>query len=201
MHPISHLLIGWALANTAGLEKRDRMLVTVAGVVPDLDGLGVIADILTEKARHPLYLYDTYHHVLMHNLGFGLLLALLALSLGRRRICAGGLVILSFHLHLLGDLVGSRGPDGYQWPIPYLWPFSEAWQLAWSHQWGLKAWPNVSITVVLLALTLYWAWKRGRSPLELVSGKGDAALVRTLRHRFGDPSRSLHPSMQPGDLP
>ncbi len=27
------------------------------------------------------------------------------------------LVLFSFHLHLLGDLVGARGPDGDQWPI------------------------------------------------------------------------------------
>jgi hypothetical protein len=195
MHPVSHLLIGWVLANGAGLDKRDRMLVTVAGVVPDLDGLGVIGDLLTDGTRHPLYLYDTYHHVLMHNLGFGLLLTLLAALLARRKLTATGLVILSFHLHLLGDIVGSRGPDGYQWPIPYLLPFSDTWQLTWSHQWGLKAWPNVSISLVLLAITLYWTWKRGRSPLEMLSTKGDAALVQTLRVRFGDPGKTNHPGL------
>ena len=49
MHPITHLLVGWTLANAAGLGKRDRMLVTVAGVIPDIDGLGVLADVLTER--------------------------------------------------------------------------------------------------------------------------------------------------------
>jgi hypothetical protein len=99
------------------------------------------------------------------------------------------LVLLSFHLHLFGDLVGSRGPDGYQWPIPYLEPFSGAWQLAWSHQWGLKAWPNVTLTIGLLALTLYWSWRRGRSPVEILSTRADASLARTLRARFGEPLR------------
>lgn len=28
-------------------------------------------------------------------------------------------------------MLGSRGPDGYQWPIPYLSPFSSAVQLSW----------------------------------------------------------------------
>ncbi len=189
MHPVTHLLIGWTLANSTRLNKRDRLLVTVTGFVPDLDGLGVFADILTEKTSHPLYLYDTYHHVLMHNLAFGFFLAILAAVLAERRIASSMLAFLSFHLHLLGDIVGSRGPDGYQWPIPYLMPFSNAWQLAWSGQWGLKAWPNVTLTLLLMALTLYWTWKRGRSPIELVSSKGDSALVRTLRARFGEPKQ------------
>ena len=190
MHPVSHLLVGWVLANSAGLGRRDRVLVTVAGVIPDLDGLGVIGDILTERSGHPLDLYGTYHHVLMHNLGCGFLLALLALLAAKRKSATAALVLLSFHLHLLGDIVGSRGPDGYQWPIPYLLPFSDAWQLTWSHQWALKAWSNVSITLVLLAITLHWTWKRGRSPLELISIRGDEALVRTLRERFGSPEAS-----------
>ena len=189
MHPVTHLLVGWILAESAHLGKRDRALVTLAGCVPDLDGLGVFADLLTEHSNHPLYLYDAYHHVLLHNAATGLLLGILALSLGRRRVATALLVLLSFHLHLFGDLVGSRGPDGYQWPIPYLEPFSGAWQLAWSHQWGLKAWPNVTLTIGLLALTLYWSWRRGRSPVEILSTRADASLARTLRARFGEPLR------------
>jgi len=194
MHPITHLLVGWTLANAAGLGKRDRMLVTVAGVIPDIDGLGVLADVLTEHSVHPLILYDRFHHVLAHNALFGLGLTLAALALARRRGLTPLLVLLSFHLHLLGDIVGSRGPEGYQWPIPYLLPFSAAWQLTWSHQWGLMAWPNVSFTVALLALTLHGAWKRGRSPLELISARADAALTEALRARFGEPAPALSPA-------
>jgi len=105
----------------------------------------------------------------------------------RRRFTAAALALLSFHLHLFGDLLGSRGPDGYQWPIPYLLPFSDAWQLAWDGQWALNAWPNVAITIALLGLTLYWAWKRGFSPMEIVSRTLDQAVVVALRRRFGTP--------------
>jgi inner membrane protein len=188
MHPISHLLIGWTLANSADLQRRDRMLVTLSGFIPDIDGLGVLADMLTENTRHPLYLYDKYHHVIAHNVTFGICLVLVTWALAKRRCLTALLVFLSFHLHLLGDIVGSRGPDGCQWPIPYLLPFSEAWQLSWRHQWALKAWPNVTLTLVLLALALYWAWRRGRSPLELLSLRADMALTRTLRNRFGEPA-------------
>lgn len=188
MHPITHLLTGWTLANLPRLERRDRVLVTLAALIPDFDGLGVIADIATERTNHPLYLYDDFHHILMHNGLFGILLTATAFAFAKRRGLSALLAFLGFHLHLLGDIVGSRGPDGYQWPIPYLVPFSDAWQLTWSHQWGLKAWPNVTLTLLLLALALYWSWKRGRSPLELVSVRADAALARTLRARFGEPA-------------
>ncbi len=187
MHPISHLFLGWTLANLAGLDRRDRMLVTVAGVIPDLDGLGVVVDIATEGTRHPTWYYDQYHHLLGHNLAFGLALLVLAIPLARRRVGTPLLVLLSFHLHLLADILGSRGPDGYQWPIPYLLPFSKAWTLTWSGQWELKAWPNVVASLVMMALALWWSWKRGRSPLELVSRRADARLTETLRARFGVP--------------
>jgi hypothetical protein len=97
------------------------------------------------------------------------------------------LAFLAFHLHLLGDLVGSRGPDGYQWPIPYFFPFSTDWTLTWQGQWELNAWPNILVSLLMLALTLYIAWKRGRSPLEMISLKADTALVAGLRKRFGEP--------------
>ena len=74
------------------------------------------------------------------------------------------LVFISFHLHLLCDLIGARGPDGDQWPIPYLKPFSNALQLTWHGQWALNAWQNFVITGLLLVATFWLAWKYGSSP-------------------------------------
>jgi len=45
MSPITHFLMGWTGANTSpSLTKRERTFVTLASVVPDLDGLGIIAE-------------------------------------------------------------------------------------------------------------------------------------------------------------
>lgn len=189
MNPITHFLIGWTVAETAGLKsRRDRALVALAGVVPDLDGLGVVAEKATLAAgwEEPLLWWTLYHHTLCHNLGFGLMLTVLAVLLAERKVVAP-LVLLTFHLHLLADLVGARGPDGYLWPIPYLLPFSDAWEWTWDGSWALNAPPNVALTVVLLALAMRWAWARGHSPVELFSKRGDEAFVRTLRERFGEP--------------
>jgi hypothetical protein len=94
------------------------------------------------------------------------------------------LVFISFHLHLLCDLIGARGPDGDQWPIPYLKPFSNALQLTWHGQWALNGWQNFLITGLFLVTTFWIAWKYAASPLELVSQPANQALARTLRQRF-----------------
>src|SRR6476620_2762314 len=123
MSPLTHFLMGWAVANAApSLAKRERALVTWAGVAPDLDGLGIIAEGLTRTWRHPPTWWSDYHHVLGHNLGFAVIVAALAGIFANQKIKVILLVLISFHLHLLADLVGARGPDGYQWPIPYLLP-------------------------------------------------------------------------------
>jgi inner membrane protein len=188
MSPVTHFLTGWVLANTASLNRKDRALVTLAGVIPDVDGLGAIADLLTRPSAHPLDWFARYHHSL-HNLGFALLIAVAAYALATQRGKVAALAFLSFHLHLLEDLIGARGPDGYPWPIPYLMPFSGALQLSWRGQWALNAWPNFAITMALLLVTFYLAWFRGYSPLDMFSLRADAAFVEALRKRF--PRRTM----------
>ena len=187
MSPVTHFLVGWIVANSGGLNRRERVAVTVAGVIPDIDGIGAIAETLTRGWDKPLLWYSGYHHVLAHNLGFAVMVAAVSFMLATRRWKTAVLAFLSFHLHLLGDLVGGRGPDGYQWPIPYLLPFSDTWQWTWQGQWALNAWPHFVITIAALLVTFYLAWKRGYSPLEMFSASADRTFIQTLRHRFSDP--------------
>jgi inner membrane protein len=183
MSPVTHFFTGWVFANCFQLERRDRAIVTMACVAPDVDGLGIIPELLTRNSTHPLLWFSQYHHSL-HNLIFAFVIAGLAFALSLRKWKTAALAFLSFHIHLFEDLLGSRGPDGYQWPIPYLAPFSSSVQLTWRGQWGLNAWPNVLLTAILLLITIWLAWRRGFSPLEMVSAKADAAFVTTLRRRY-----------------
>jgi inner membrane protein len=183
MSPVTHFFTGWVFATCFDLKPRDRALVTLACVAPDIDGLGIIAELLTRSSAHPLLWFSSYHHSL-HNLAFALVIAAIVFALAAQEWKAGLLALLSFHLHLFEDVLGSRGPDGYQWPIPYLSPFSSSLQVVWRGQWGLSAWLNVLITSVLLLITLWLAWRKGFSPLEMVSAKADNGLVEALRRRY-----------------
>src|SRR5260370_15353079 len=183
MSPVTHFLSGWVLANCARLDRKDRALVTLACVIPDIDGLGIIPEILTRTSAHPLLWFTLYHHSL-HNLAFAIVVAGAAFAIASRRWATGLLALLSFHVHLFEDVLGSRGPDGYQWPVPYLAPFSSSFQFVWRGDCGLNAWPNVVITLALLSITLWLAWRRGFSPLEMISTRADDSLVRALHQRF-----------------
>jgi hypothetical protein len=182
LSPFTHLLLGWTVAESVPLSRRDRGLVTLAAVIPDLDGAGILVDFAT--GTDPVGgLYTDYHHVLGHNLPAALIVSALAFAVANRRTLCAALVFVSFHLHLLGDLVGSAGPGGSIWSIAYLYPFSDQ-AFAWQGQWELNAWPNLLTTAVLLGVTLVLAVRRGRTPVELVSERADAAVVGALRERF-----------------
>lgn len=66
----------------------------------------------------------------------------------------------------------------------YWYPWSRS-EWIWSGQWALNAWPNIAITAACLGITLYLAWKRGYSPLGILSKRVDDAFVFALRARFG----------------
>ncbi len=51
MNPIEHLLIGWTFAQVMPLDRRDRAIVTIASVVPDIDGFGALPEMLPAARR------------------------------------------------------------------------------------------------------------------------------------------------------
>lgn len=169
MNPLVHAELSWLVAQPLR-QRRDRIIVTCAGLVPDLDGLTLLAG--TEA-------YGRYHHVLTHGLLAAAATAGACLVLSRQRAVATLLALGAFHLHLLCDLVGS-GPG---WPILYFEPFSNA-EWFWSGQWNLASWQNAVVGLVATLASLSMALWRSRTPLELVSLRLDALVVRTLRARF-----------------
>ncbi len=96
---------------------------------------------------------------------------------------AAGLALATASLHLLCDLVGSRGPDGDQWPLPLFQPFADG-ELTWSGQWPLVSWQNTLITLCAGIVTIVLAMRRGFSPVEIVSTDADHRFITILRARL-----------------
>jgi inner membrane protein len=192
--PLTHLLVGWTLAEQARVSSRDRKIVAWAGVVPDLDGLALLGDVANRLLGRPeAYLYQQYHHLLTHGLPAALAVGCVAFGMGTTRLKTALLAFLAFHLHLLCDLIGSRGPDPSDlWPIHYFQPLSDHVTIQWAGQWELTAWPNVAVSVALLGLVLVRAVRRGYSPVSLFSEAADRTVVATMRARFCSERRTSH---------
>jgi hypothetical protein len=95
-------------------------------------------------------------------------------------------VFVAVHLHLLLDLLGSRGPRADDiWPILYLAPLSDGPILWWAGQWELTSWQNTLVTLCLLFYVFWRATRSGYSPVELFSRRADRTFADTLQRRFG----------------
>ena len=183
MSPVTHFLAGWVGFERLLPARRDKALVVLAGLAPDLDGLGIVVDFATRVLGLPeTDYYQAYHRLYGHGLPAALLISAIAGVLGERRREVALWAFVSVHLHFLCDLLGSRGSDpGDIWGIWYFAPFSLAIEIAWPGQWPLVGWQNLAITAVLLAVVLLRAAAAGYSPVRLLSGRIDAAFVATLR--------------------
>jgi len=169
MHTQTHLVISW-LAGHRLAARRDRVLEAWAGVLPDLDGLAVLAG---GDA------YEKWHHTFGHGLAGAMLVSALAATFGRRRVSTAILAFVVFHLHLACDLLGAD-----QWPIFYFWPWStRGWTVPFG--WPLDSWQNWVAMLAALALSLRIALVRGRTFAEtFLPQRADAAIAAALRQRF-----------------
>jgi len=170
VNPIVHAELSWLLAQ--GLPtRRDRTLVTCAGLAPDLDGLSLMGGVDA---------YGKFHHLLTHGAVAAVVTSLACAGFANRRAAVWGLSLAAFHLHLVCDLAGS-GPG---WPVFYFWPLART-EWFWAGQWDLASWQNALIglgtTLACLAASLIW----GRTVVELLSPRWDAEVVATVRRWLG----------------
>lgn len=162
MHIPTHLLSGWCIANLFPLGPRERLFAMAAATLPDLDGITYIAG---EEW------YWRTHHILAHNLPFGVLLSGVLTLFSRHRLIAFPLYLALFHLHLVMDYFGS----GEGWTMAYFWPFSQH-EFGSALAWPLMSWQNYLAFVLLLLWTVLIARTRRRTPLELLAPRFEARL-------------------------
>ena len=185
MSPLTHLVGSWLVATATTHNPRDRKLVTWAGVIPDADGLGAVADVvgsLVSGQECTFHYYQTYHHVLLHGWPAALAISTLFAGCAHQRPRVLLLCLLTFHLHLLSDLIGSRGPEvGDLWPICYSEPLFRHPIWFCKQQWKLDGWQNQIIFIALFLSSLWVATKQGFWFVEAFNSRLDARFVSVLR--------------------
>src|SRR5258708_2343908 len=157
MSPTTHLLASWIIAERATDNTRDCRLATLAGILPDADGLGLVADLAGPALGFaPTHFYARYHHYLLHGAFGAVLIAGLLACFARRRLRVAVVALVLFHLHLLCDLAGSRGPSPEDlWAIYYAGPFDRDPMWLWRGQWRLDGWQNKIIFVAVFGYALW----------------------------------------------
>lgn len=163
MHVQTHVLAGWCLGNWLGLDKRGRTLAIAAGALADLDGLGILFG---------YEFYWKYHHVLCHNLAFGVAMAAGLAWFCSSRWKAFGAFLLIFHLHLLMDFFGS----GEGWGIPYFWPLWER-NFVNPYGWPFTSRQNLAAAGFFILWTVRLIFSRRRTFFETIMPGLDRQIV------------------------
>ncbi len=181
MTPGAHLLISWLSSVEILKHRRERTIATLSGLAPDLDGLGIIPDKLIGTTDY----YFRFHHYVGHSIASAFFIASIASLFAKsQKLVVWLLAFLLVHAHILCDVVGSKGPDGYQWPIYYLYPFDSKFELTWKYQWELNAWQNQVILMFLLALCAFYANSKKVTFLEVFSQSLDREAFKIYRKYF-----------------
>lgn len=186
MNTLTHFLVSWSLVENTNLDSRGKAIVTWLGVLPDLDGLGGIIDVVAHLFGDTNSdFYAQYHHHLFHGLFGALFLPFIAVSVAHKKLSTFLFGVLVIHLHLFCDFIGSRGFSLEDiWPIHYLAPFSENFTFSWSGQWQLNAWQNVMLTIALLIFMFMRSITHGHSVVSLFSNRAHEIFVYTIRSRW-----------------
>lgn len=82
----------------------------LAGIIPDLDGIGIIVDFITCTFGLPeTVFYQSWHRVSGHGIAAALLFTVFAVATSIDKIRTIIASFLNIHLHFFCDFIGSRG--------------------------------------------------------------------------------------------
>ena len=178
MHIPTHVMSGWCIGASLPLTARERLACVMMASLADLDGISLAWGWAT---------YRRWHHVLGHNLFFGLLLALACSRLAApgRRLMLALLGLGLFHLHLVLDYYGS----GSGWPIHYLWPVAD-FQVVNPDAWDFGSWQAYATMGALFVWTLAIALFKRCTPFELIAPGLENDWRKLLAKLFDAPSRT-----------
>jgi len=180
---LTHLFASWVIAAKATDNPRDCRLVALAGILPDADGLGLALDLASSAlGRKATHFYESYHHYLLHGAFGAVVLTLLLTCFAKQHWRVAIVALLVFHLHLLCDFIGSRGPSPEDlWPIFYFGPLDKDPMWIWKGQWRLDGWQNKLVFLALFSWSIKLTLAGGHSVVGVFNRRADAEVVGVLR--------------------
>ena len=184
MHLTSHLFLSYLIPWRTKLERRDRVIISLAGLAPDVD-----APILLLMGKEA---FVEYHHDYTHHLAGAVVVLAAGLAFGRRKAAAAGFAVAAWCGHMLLDMLGGgdRHPgEPFAYPVPLLWPFSDRPFDPFPFSWSLASWQNGLVMVFAMALMVRIALVEGRTVVEVFSLRADRVVVDVIRKRIGGESK------------
>jgi hypothetical protein len=160
-------MIAWLVAVAFAKDVQDRRLIVIAGVVLDIDGIFILINNNS---------YMEFHHTFGHSLIFGVLVAIVALTLSADKLKVFFWAISAFSLHLVGDIVGTN------WPVPIFYPLSDFSLTASSFLTQNQIYNiiNPAVFIICLVLIFIVMYRKSISPIEFISQKLDKYLTRKI---------------------
>jgi len=166
MHFEPHAVLGWAMGNIGGANRRLRAWCVIGAVLPDIDAIPFVFGAQA---------YGRWHHTFGHNVFlWAVFVGWVTFKCRSRRALL--LSFLSFGSHLLADAQFSG------WKLHLFWPFSNVGYL-FSGAVGLDSPINTRLVYGSFALAGVLAWLYQRTPIDLFSAKLDQLLLSFFRRK------------------
>jgi hypothetical protein len=164
MTPVIHLIAAWLIAMAFAIELKERRIVVLAGIIPDIDAVFILFDFDA---------YIKYHHTFGHSYVFGIpfvfITPFLFLDNLKSKLKVSLIALLGFTSHLVLDIIGS------DWPVSLFYPmFSEGYCITpWVSNEIIYWVINPVFAIIIVSLMALVIFKKESSPIEFISQKFD----------------------------
>ena len=188
MSPLTHWQVGALLANVRDYNLRERRLIMLAALAPDVDGVFIF---FMSPDKNGLCLgqgpwFEALHHTFGHSVFYCLAVALgLALYNRGRRLELFLVCLFSSSLQLVLDIVTNDST----WEHPLFWPLAYRFRVGDYIHWSylntfLASWMQYSLMAIIFAGIVVLYLKKGRTFLELISVRLDVFLTNFIALPF-----------------
>ena len=155
-------MLAWIIANLFSLERRDRFLIFICGIIADIDGIFIFLN------------WDIFIsiHRKMNSIFCLLLVALVVYILSKQKKKSTSGAMTNYSLHMVTDL--------FFWKTYLFWPILP--------DYIIHSYPNYGVEFLLIPIFIFLCiWiiiKKRRTPIEFISEQMDEVFVNLVTLPF-----------------